>query len=401
MVKKMLRGSRAIAEAVALCRPGVICAYPITPQTIIVEDLANIVADGELKAEYINAESEHSAASIILGATLTGVRSFTATCSQGLILMSEVLFNAAGMRVPIVLVNANRSLSAPLNIWCDHQDSISIRDSGVIQLYAENNQEAADLIFLAYRVAEDPRVMLPAMVNVDGFYLPHAYEAVEIPSQEEVDAFLPPFQPKYKLDPQNPLTFGMYCEPDKYTETRFMLQKAMEKAITVIQESAHLFEKVFARPCFGLMEEYRTDDADTIFLGMGSMVSVIKEVVDELREKGERVGVLKLICYRPFPKEQIYEALKGAKNIIIIEKAISLGSFGALLLEVRSLFYNRPQRPKINGFIAGLGGRDITTETINKAWQLSQKQTYDAYFLDLREDVELEGVEYEEIIKRG
>jgi pyruvate ferredoxin oxidoreductase alpha subunit len=393
MVKKMLRGSQAIAEAVALCRPGVICAYPITPQTIIVEDLATMVADGELRAEYINCEGEHSAASIVLGATATGVRSFTASSSQGLILMSEVLFNAAGMRMPIVLVCANRSLSAPLSIWNDQQDSISVRDSGVIQLYAENNQEAVDLIPLAYRIAEDHRVMLPVMVCVDGFYLPHAYEAVEIPSQEEVDAFLPPYQPIYKLDPHNPLTFGMYCEPDKYMETRYMVHRAMDKAIQVIQEAAHRFERVFARPCCGLMEEYHIEDATTVFVAMGSIVATIKEVVDELRGVGERVGVLKLVCYRPFPKEQIYEALKKADKVIVLERAISLGSYGSLASEIRSTFYNRPYQPSISGFIAGLGGRDVTPNTIKQSLEVARKETVDTHFLDLRTDLELEGVE--------
>jgi pyruvate ferredoxin oxidoreductase alpha subunit len=369
----------------------VICAYPITPQTHIVAELAKMVADGQLKAEYVNAESEHSAASIVLGATATGVRTFTSTSSQGLLLMAEVLFNIAGMRLPVVLACVNRAISAPLSIWNDQQDSLSLRDSGVIQLYAENNQEAADLMYLAYRVAEDRRVLLPAMVCLDGYLLSHAWEAVEMPAPEVVDAFLPPYNPLYKLDPEAPLTMGMYANPDLYMEARWALQQAMEEAIAVIQEASHDFERVFGRPMAGILEEYRTEDATTILVCMGSLVSVAKEVVDELRGRGKKVGVVKLVSYRPFPKVLLREALKGASSILVLEKGISLGSAGPVLLDVRSALHGRPRQPKIRGFVVGLGGRDVTRETIKAA--LAEKELVDARFLDLKAEVALASAE--------
>jgi pyruvate ferredoxin oxidoreductase alpha subunit len=389
---KMIQGCRAIAEATTLCRPKVISAYPITPQTLIVEELASIVADGGLDTEFINVEGEHSAASLVLGASATGVRVFTATSSQGLLYMAEVVFNIAGMRLPVVMVNANRSVSAPLNIWNDQQDSISVRDSGWIQLYAENNQEACDLIFQAYRIAEDHRVMLPVMVCVDGFVLPHAFEVVDLPSQKELDAFLPPYQPLYRLDTDHPLTIGAYTEPDKYTETRYMIQRTMEAAIPIIEDVAREFKNSFGRSSGGLLEKYRVEDASTVLVAMGSVAGTFKEVVDELRAQGQKVGVVRLITYRPFPKEAVYQVLKDAREIIAIEKAISLGSSGPLATEIRSLFQGRPANPRISGFIAGLGGRDITMENIKTAISKAQGQLYDADFIDLREDMELEGI---------
>ena len=392
MTKKLLEGSQGIAEAVALCRPQVIAAYPITPQTHIPQELADMVANGKLKAEWVNVESEHSAASVVLGASATGVRVFTASSSQGILLMSEVLFNIAGMRLPVVMVCVNRAVSAPLNIWNDQQDSISQRDTGVIQLYAEDNQEAADLVYQAYRIAEDHRVLLPVMVCLDGYVLSHAWETVDIPSQEQVDSFLPPFKALYKLDPENPTSFGMYMEPDKYLETRYMIQHTMEQSIGVIQEVAHDFERTFGRPAAEVIDEYKTDDATTILMGMGSMISLFKEVVDQLRAQGQKVGVLKLVCYRPFPKEQLYQALKGAKHIIVIEKATSLGFGGPVASELRSAFYGRLHQPAISGFVAGLGGRDITAETVKTALEKAHLHQVDTEFLDLRSDLELEGV---------
>lgn len=392
MTKNLLEGSQGIAEVVARCRPQVIAAYPITPQTHIPQELSQIIADGELKAESVNVESEHSAASLVLGASAAGVRVFTASSSQGLLLMHEVLFNIAGMRLPVVMVCANRSVSAPLNIWNDQQDSISQRDAGFIQLYAEDNQEAADLVIQAYRIAEDHRVLLPVMVCMDGFVLTHAWETIDIPSQKEVDAFLPPFKPLYRLDPGNPLCFGMYMEPDKYTETRYMIQSAMEGAIGIIQEIAHEFERAFGRASVGIMEEYHTQDATTILVGLGSIISTFKEVADELRSQGQRVGVLKLVSYRPFPKELLYKALKGAEHIVVLDKAISLGYGGPLATELRSALYGQPQQPSISGFIAGLGGRDITKETIKTALNRAWQHPGVSEFLELNPNMELEGV---------
>ena len=389
---RMIQGCRAIAETVSLCRPKVISAYPITPQTLIVEELASIVADGELDTEFINVEGEHSAASLVLGSSATGVRVFTATSSQGLLLMGEVVFNIAGMRLPVVMVNANRSVSAPLNIWTDQQDSMIMRDSGWLQLYAENNQEACDLIIQAYRIAEDHRIMLPVMVCVDGFVLPHAFEVVDLPSQKEVDDFLPPFKPIYSLDPGAPLTMGAYAEPDKYMETRYMIQYAMEASIPVVEEIAAEYKRKFGRDSGGLFEEYRIDDASTVVIAMGSMAGTIKDIVDELRAKGEKIGELRLITYRPFPKEALYEALKGAQNIVVIEKAISLGGSAPIATELRSVFHGRPENPRISGFIIGLGGRDVTVEDLKVAIEKGQQKLTDAEFVGLRTDLELEGI---------
>lgn len=392
MPKKLLEGSQGIAEAVALCRPQVIAAYPITPQTHIPQELADMVANGHLKAEWVNVESEHSAASVVLGASATGVRVFTASSSQGILLMHEVLFNIAGMRLPVVMVCANRAISAPLNIWNDQQDSISQRDTGVIQLYAEDNQEAADLVYQAYRVAEDHRVLLPVMVCLDGYVLSHAWEPIDIPTQEQVDDFLPTFKPVHKLDPEHPVSLGMYMEPDKYIETRHMVEEAMRNAIGVMQEAAHDFERIIGRPMTDVVEEYRTSDADTVLLGMGSVVSTFKEVCDELRSQGQKIGVLKLVCYRPFPKDLLYQALKGAKHVVVIDKATSLGFGGPLAAELRSTFYGRPHRPAISGFVAGLGGRDITVESVKTALRKAAERPVDSEFLDLRSDLELEGI---------
>jgi pyruvate ferredoxin oxidoreductase alpha subunit len=328
----------------------------------------------------------------VLGASATGVRVFTATSSQGLLYMGEVVFNIAGMRLPIVMINANRAVSAPLNIWNDQQDSVSMRDSGWIQLYAENNQEACDLTLQAYRIAEDHRVMLPVMVCVDGFVLPHAFEVVDLPSQEEVDAYLPPYQPIYKLDPDNPLTMGAFAEPDKYMETRYMIQRTMETSIPIIESVSQEFKRIFRRAAGGLMEKYRVEDATTVVVAMGSMAGTIKDVADDLRNKGQKVGVLRLITYRPFPKEALYEALKGAQNIVVMEKALSLGASTPLTVELRSVFHGRPVSPRISGFVIGLGGRDVTIDDLKYAIDKAQQQSIDTEFIGLRTDLELEGI---------
>jgi len=383
-MKEYLEGSQAIAKAVALCRPGVISAYPITPQTHIVEGLAQMIADGELRAEFVNVESEHSACSCCLGASATGVRAYTSTSSQGLLLMTEVIFNVAGLRLPLVLTCANRAVSAPINIWNDHQDSLTVRDSGWIQFYAESIQEAVDLHIQAYRLSEDKRVLLPVMVCVDGYILTHGYEVVDIPSQEEVDRFLPPYQLEYKLDPDNPLTLGVLAGPDYYMETRYAIQKTMEDVLKIIPEISAEFFKIFGRRSGGLIERYYLEDAEKVIVAMGSVCGTIKEVVDDLREKRKKVGLLKIITYRPFPQDEIYQSLKKAKEIAVLEKAISLGGAGPLYTEIKSIFQGKKEVPKISGFIAGLGGRDITKKSIeNVLERLSDKQV-DSEFVDLK-----------------
>jgi pyruvate ferredoxin oxidoreductase alpha subunit len=384
-MKKFLEGSHAVAEAVKLCKPGVISAYPITPQTHIVERLADFVANGEIDSQFINVESEHSAASVVLGASATGVRVFTATSSQGLILMSEVLFNIAGMRLPVILVCANRALSAPINIWNDHQDAISVRDSGWIQLFAENNQEAHDFVYQAYKLGENPKIMLPVMINMDGYILTHGMEPVEIPSQGLVDKFLPPYNPPYKLDIDNPLSMGLLGDPSVYLETRYALHKTMEDVLSFIPQIGDEFESIFGRKGIKLVEEYSLEDAEIAIVAMGSVCGTIKDFIDTKRKNGEKIGLLRIITFRPFPKEKITQSLEDKKTVIVLDKAISLGSEGPLYTEIKSLLFDKEQR--VNGFIAGLGGRDITLETLEKMLEVSKEKETRCYFLDLNESL--------------
>ncbi|MCD6080540.1 MAG: pyruvate ferredoxin oxidoreductase [Candidatus Omnitrophica bacterium] len=384
-MKVFIEGSHAVAEAVKRCKPGVVCAYPITPQTHIVERLSEMVADGDLKAEFINVESEHSAASVVLGSTATGVRSYTATSSQGLILMAEVLFNIAGMRLPVVLTCVNRSLSAPINIWNDHQDSMTIRDAGWIQLYAENNQEVHDLHFIAYRIAEDKNIMLPCMVCMDGYILSHGYEVVDLAEQEMVDKFLPPYQPEYKLDPEEPLTLGLLGDPNYYMETRWAIQETMKEALDLLPKIESEFSENFKRQQPVLVEEYKTQDAEKILVALGSVAGTVKEVVDELRKEGEKVGLLRIIAFRPFPKDQVFNALKNADKIGILDKSISLGSVSPVYMEISSLFQERGINKNISGFVVGLGGRDITPEVVKEIFKLLDEKPQAVRFVDLRE----------------
>ena len=383
--RQLLEGSRAVAEAVMRCRPRVVAAYPITPQTHIVEELSQMVADGDLKAEYVNVESEHSAASVVLGASATGARAYTASSSQGFLLMLEVLYNIAGMRLPVVLTCVNRSISAPINIWTDQQDSLAARDTGWIQLYAEDNQEVLDMHIQAFRIAEDHRVLLPVMICMSGYILTHAYEPVWMPSQEAVDEFLPPYEPLVYLTPEDPVTLGTLATPEHYMETRYAIQSSQLKALTVIGEVAEEYKEAFGRWSGGLIEEYRTEEASLILVSLGSVVGTLKEAVDELRAEGRKVGLVKVRAYRPFPAEALGEALKGAKRIAVLEQDVSLGSCGALAADLKAAFYNRPGTPPIAGFIAGLGGRDITVETVKGiVGKVEKGELPEAKFVDLR-----------------
>ncbi len=383
--KEFLEGSQAIAEAVRLCKPGVISAYPITPQTHIVERLADFCADAVLKAEFVNVESEHSACSVVLGASAKGVRVFTATSSQGLMLMSEVLFNTSGMRLPVVLVCANRAMSAPINIWNDHQDSMSIRDCGWLQFYAESIQEAVDLIFLAYRISEDPKILLPSMVCIDGYILTHGFEPVEFPSQEEVDRFLPPLNLPYKLDIQNPLTLGFLGGPDCYLETRYALQETFKETLSRFPEFLQEFKKVFAKEVALDVEPYRVDDASSVIVALGSVCGTVKESVDKLRSQGKNVGLLKIVSFRPFPEEKIRALLGEKKEVIVLDKSISLGSCGPVFTEVKAAL--QTSAVKVSGFIGGLGGRDITPQTIEEMVDIANKGNPSCYFLDVRKEL--------------
>jgi len=386
-MRAFLEGSKAIANTVSLCRPGVISAYPITPQTHIVEELAQLVADGKLDSQFVNVESEHSAASVVLGASASGVRVFTATSSQGLFLMAEVLFNIAGMRLPIVLTCANRAISAPINIWNDQQDSVSLRDCGFVQLYAENVQEAVDFHLLAYRLAEHKDIMLPVMVCIDGYILTHGIETLDMPEKEKIDKFLPAYQAPYKLDVDNPLTLGFLADPDYYTETRFAMQETHNEALKMLPELFADFSSVFGRN-YQCVEKYRLEDAQKAIVAMGSVCGTIKDVVDELRKKGKKVGLLKISALRPFPMQDIYNALKGIPRVAVMDRALSLGSLAPLYSEIKSIFFAKRKAPKIiSSFIAGLGGRDITAESIKEIFrQLNQREVV-GKFIDLKAEL--------------
>ena len=382
-MKEFVEGSAAVAKAIKMCKPGVICAYPITPQTHICEYLAQYVADGDMDCEFVNSESEHSSASIILGVSATGVRTYNSTSSQGLLLMAEVLYSIAGMRLPLVITCANRAISSPINIWNDQQDSVTLRDSGWIQLYAETNQEACDLHIQAYRIAEDHNIYLPVMVCMDGYILTHAVEVVDIPDQEQVDSFLPPLDPLYALDSEAPVSMGVLYDPSSYMETRYAIQETMKDALAFIPEVAAEFKKAFGRDSGGLVEEYKTQDADKVIVAMGSVVSTVKEVVDEMRDEGQKVGALKVITHRPLPVQALYDSLKHIPEIAVLDKSISLGGSGPLHMDLKYAFQGRGASPKISGFIGGLGGRAITKGSIREIFDSVSGEQIDCQFVNL------------------
>lgn len=355
-----ITGAEAVAYGAKLAKPGVVAAYPITPQSHITERISKFVADGEMDCQYVNVDSEFSAISCVVGASATGARTFTATASQGVALMHEVLFAAAGMRLPIVMPVANRALSAPINIWNDWQDSISERDNGWVQLYCENAQEALDTTIQAYRVAENNSVLLPTMVNLDGFYLTHTVERVDIPDEDKVDKFLGKFNPQQiYLDPKKPMTQGPFAYPEYYYKIRHQVELAIQSAKPVFKSVDKDYGKVFGRG-YGLLE--KTKDSDTLIMTMGTMVGNARVAAKELG-----CGVLKLKLYRPFPREELLKAVQGAKKIVIIEKDVSFGlGSGVLFSEMRDLLYDADTRPKISGWVAGMGGQDIAVEDVKK-----------------------------------
>lgn len=363
---QILEGSHAIAEAVKLIRPDVISAYPITPQTHIVERLADMVADGDLDSEYICVESEFSALSSCLGASAAGSRVYSATSSQGLLLMAEVCFNVSGMRQPIVMSVANRAIGAPLSIWNDQQDSISLRDCGWFQLYGEDVQEMTDQHFIAYKVAEDPDILLPGFVCFDGFILSHTYEPVDIPTQAEIDAYLPPYKPFNVLNAKDPMSMGMYATPEYYMEFRYEHDQAMFRAKNALKKAGKEFGERFGRDYSDLVESYRLEDADIALVSLGSVCGTIKDAVDEMRADGKKVGLLKIRAFRPFPDEEIKKALSGIPKVAILEKAISIGSRmkGVVAVEVKDAIDD--SSITVRSFVIGLGGRDITISDIKK-----------------------------------
>jgi pyruvate ferredoxin oxidoreductase alpha subunit len=362
-VLRQLEGSRAVAEAVAVCRPEVICAYPISPQTHIVEGLSRIVKSGQLSpCEFINVESEFAAMSVAIGASAAGARTYTATASQGLLYMVEAVYNAAGLGLPVVMTVANRALGPPINIWNDHSDSMSQRDSGWIQLYAEDNQEAVDMHVQAYRLAES--LSLPVMVCMDGFILTHAFERVDLPTQEQVDAFLPPFEPRMVLDPSDPMTIGAMVGPDAFSEVRYLMHAKQRRALEKIPVIAEEFGQAFGRPAGGLLRGYRADDAETIVVALGSVLGTIDDVVDELRDQGVSIGSLGIKCFRPYPLEAVREALQGAKRVVVVEKALAVGVGGIVGQNVRLALSGLPL--PVYDVVAGLGGRPITKASLHE-----------------------------------
>jgi len=308
--------------------------------------------------------------------------------------MAEVLFNIAGLRLPLVLTCANRAISAPINIWNDQQDSVSLRDSGWIQFYAEDIQEAVDLHLIGYRLAEDKSMMLPVMVCMDGYILTHGIETVDIPDLEQVDKFLPPYKPLYKLDPENPVTIGHLADPDYYMETRYAIHQTLKDTLDLIPKITAEFSKFFGRSYNGLVEEYRTKDAERVMVAMGSVCGTIKEVVDELRAKGKKVGLLKITTYRPLPYQAIYEALKNIPRVAVLDRALSLGSYAPLSAEIKAVLFGKKKKPQvISSFIIGLGGRDITKDSIKEIFRLLTAKERVAEFIDLKPELLKENYE--------
>jgi pyruvate ferredoxin oxidoreductase alpha subunit len=360
-VLRQLEGSAAVAETVGLCRPEVVCAYPISPQTHIVEGLSDLVRAGRLEnCEYVTVESEFAALSVCIGASATGARSYTATASQGLLYMAEALYNASGLGLPIVMTVANRAIGAPINIWNDHSDTMSQRDCGWIQLYAESNQEAADLHVQAFRIAE--QLSLPVMVCMDGFVLTHAYERVDVPGAEEVDSFLPPFEPRQVLDPDDPMTIGAMVGPEAFAEVKYLAHAKQMQALDVIPAVAAEFESAFGRPSGGLVRGYRADDAETIVVALGSVLGTIEDTIDELREEGISIGALGIKSFRPFPLDEVRAALADAKRVVVLEKALAVGIGGIVSANVRMALSGI----QLHGYtvVAGLGGRAITRKSL-------------------------------------
>ncbi len=354
--------SIAAAEVVGLCDVDVIAAYPITPQTHIVEHLSELVADGHLDAEFVPVESEHSAMSTCVGAAAAGARTFTSTSSQGYALMAEICYIASSLRLPIVMAVANRALSAPINIWNDHSDMMMARDTGWIQTVAENGQEVVDLLLHAYRVAEDPRVLLPVMVNLDGFTLTHMIEPIWLPDKDEVQRYLPPYKPQIRLDPRNPMTFGPVGMPEVYTEAKKAQDEAMNGALPVIVEAWQEFEKQFGR-AYHPVETYKTEGAEILLLTVGSVSETAMTAVDKMRAAGRNVGLVRLRLWRPFPAKELVDVLKTAKAVAVVDRAMAFSTrSGPLCTEVKAALYDHGVSPYVQNFIAGLGGRDVTVE---------------------------------------
>ena len=378
---EQIEGSRAVAQSVALCRPEVVCAYPISPQTHIVEALSELVKTGRLApCEFINVESEFAAMSVAIGASAAGARAYTATASQGLLFMAEAIFNASGLGLPIVMTVANRAIGAPINIWNDHTDSMSQRDCGWIQVFAETNQEAGDLHLQAFRLGEE--LSLPVMVCMDGFILTHAYERVDLPSQAQVDAFLPRYEPRQVLDPAEPVTIGAMVGPEAFMEVRYLAHAKQMQALERIPEIAAEFRAVFGREAGGLVRSYRTEGAETVVVALGSVLGTLKDTVDELRDAGMAVGVLGVTTFRPFPAAAVRDALQGARRVVVLEKSLAIGTGGIVAANIKTALAGLPAA--IHTVVAGLGGRAITRASLARTLHAAVDGTLEALsFMDL------------------
>ncbi len=386
MAKQFLSGNEAFAYGIRLARPQVISAYPITPQTIVVEKLSEMVEDGSLKSEFIHVESEHSALSCAMGASAVGARAFTATSSQGLLYMAECLTYASGGRFPIVMMNANRSTALPWNIYGDQRDSLSQLDCGWIQAYAENAQEALDLALMSYYIAEHKDVSTPFIANLDGFVLTHTYEVVDVPTADQADAFLPKFETENKLDLENPRNLAFSAGPDHNTAFKFKEHLGLLHAKKVIAEAEDKFADIFGRWYTGLTERYRTEDADYILITLGSIAGLVKETVDKLRDKGKKVGLLRLRYMRPFPNEEIADAVKNAKAVAVLEKDISFGNEGTVYTNVNSALHKANISVPSSNYIGGLGGRNISAEEIETIFEELAREKAEVKFIGIGGD---------------
>ena len=360
-MKQVIKGNYAVSQGVKLCRVKVISAYPITPQTTIVEDLSEICARGELDAKFIKVESEHSAMAAVVGSSSAGVRSFTATSGQGLLLMHEVLHWAAGARLPIVLANVNRAIGPGWNIWADQSDSLSQRDTGWVQIYCESNQEVLDSVIMAYNLAE--KISLPVMLTYDAFFLSHTSEIVDVPEIEQVDTFLPPYNPEFKLDVDNPRMFGGMTGPDYYYEERYVMHKDALEVLELYPKVCKEFNDIFGRE-YDIVEEYQTEDAELIVVTAGTITSVTRIALDKLYEQGKKVGMMKIRMFRPIPVERWCKVLGNAAKVVVIERNLTAGLGGVFANEVQAALYPLQNRPVIFPVIAGLGGRDVTPEDV-------------------------------------
>jgi pyruvate/2-oxoacid:ferredoxin oxidoreductase alpha subunit len=362
-LKKVIMGNHALSYGAMLARAQVIAAYPITPQTEVVGFLSELCADKLLDAKFIKVESEHSAMAASIGASAVGARAFTATSSQGLALMHEMLHWAVGARTPVVLGNINRAMGPPWTIWTDQNDSLSQRDTGLMQYYCESNQEVLDTVIQAFKVSENERVLLPAMIVLDAFVLSHTSEVVDMPDQELVDKYLPRRKATYRVDPKDPHSFGNLTGPDRYYELRYKIERSMREAEGLIKEADEEFGKMFGRK-YGLIETHQIEDAETILVATATIAGTARTVVDELRAKGEKIGLVRVRVFRPFPFHEIRRTLENAHRVVVIDRNISFGHSGIFYQEVKAAMYNQSRRPPIFGYIAGLGGRDVTPETI-------------------------------------